>query len=397
MGLERYVVDAVLIEKRSPTDVARAHSISRSWLYRLIARVKSGGYQALAPRSRRPRCSPRAVGETMIATVLQLRGDLLAAGHDAGPQTIWHHVAGRLAQPTPSRSTIWRILRRHGVITPQPHKRPRSSFVRFEASLPNERWQADATDWHLADGARVEILNFIDDHSRLFVASVAFPTVKAANALETFLGAANEFGLPASLLTDNAAVFSGTSRKGRVLLEAELDRLGIVSKHSTPYHPQTCGKVERLHQSLKRFLVRQPPARSIADLQAQLDAFRLYYNLSRPHRALDGRTPAQAFAARIKAGPAAEPASVQYRIRHDRIDKTGSVTLRYRSRLRHIRIGAAHRNKPVLLFVAGAEVRVVTEEGELLRTLTIDPTRDYQPLNGRWPVHNVLRQASSMS
>jgi transposase len=234
MGLERYVVDAVLIEKRRPTEIAKAHGISRSWLYELIARVRSGGYEALAPHSRRPRSSPRAAGEEVIAAVLQLRQELLAAGHDAGPQTISHHVAARLAQPPPSRSTIWRILSRHGLITPQPHKRPRSSFVRFEASLPNERWQADATDWHLADGATVEILNFVDDHSRLFVASVAFTTVKAADALETFLGAANEFGLPASLLTDNAAVFSGRSRKGRVLLESELDRLGIVSKHSTP-------------------------------------------------------------------------------------------------------------------------------------------------------------------
>jgi len=397
MGLERYVVDAVLIEKRRPSEIAKAHGISRSWLYELIARVKGGGYEALAPHSRRPRSSPRAAGEEVVATVLQLREELLVAGHDAGPQTISHHVAARLAQPPPSRSTIWRILRRHGLITPQPHKRPRSSFVRFEASLPNERWQADATDWHLAEGARVEILNFVDDHSRLFVASVAVPTVKAADALETFLGGAHEFGFPASLLTDNAAVFSGKSRQGRVLLESELDRLGIVSKHSTPYHPQTCGKVERLHQSLKRYLARQPPAPSIAELQAQLDAFRFYYNQSRPHRALDGRTPAQAFAARVKAGPAAELASVQYRVRHDRIDKTGTVTLRYRSRLRHIRVGAAHRNKPVHIFVAGAQVRIVTEEGELLRALTIDPTRDYQPLNGRWPVHNVLRQASGMS
>jgi len=391
MGLERYVVDAVLIEKRRPSDIAKAHGISRSWLYRLINRVKSGGYAALEPQSRRPRSCPRAV-----ATVLELRQELAAAGHDAGPQTIAHHLASRLTQSPPSRSTIWRILRRHGLITPQPHKRPRSSFVRFEASLPNERWQADATDWHLADGAKVEILNFVDDHSRLFVASIAFTTVKAADALETLLGGANEFGWPA-LLTDNAAVFSGKSRQGRVLLESELDRLGIVSKHSTPYHPQTCGKVERLHQSLKRFLTRQPPANSLGDLQAQLDAFRRYYNQSRPHRALDGRTPAQAFAARVKAGPAAELASVQYRVRHDRIDKTGTVTLRYRSRLRHIRIGAAHRNQPVVMFVAGAAVRVVTEEGELLRALTIDPTRDYQPLNGRWPVHNVLRQASGMS
>jgi transposase InsO family protein len=397
MGLERYVVDAVLIEKRRPSEIAKAHGISRSWLYVLIARVKGGGYEALEPHSRRPRSCSRAVGEQVVDAVLQLRQELVAAGHDAGPQTISHHVAARLAQPPPSRSTIWRILSRHGLITPQPHKRPRSSFVRFEASLPNERWQADATDWHLADGARVEILNFVDDHSRLFVASVAFPTVKAAGALETFLGAANEFGLPASLLTDNAAVFSGKSRRGRVLLESELDRLGIVSKHSTPYHPQTCGKVERLHQSLKRYLTRQPPATSLGDLQAQLDAFRLYYNQSRPHRALDGRTPAQAFAARVKAGPAAELASVQYRVRHDRIDKTGTVTLRYRSRLRHIRVGAAHRNKPVHIFVAGAQVRIVTEEGELLRALAIDPTLDYQPLNGRWPVHNVSRQASGIS
>src|SRR5712692_5195411 len=312
MGMERYVVDAVLIEKRSPTEIAKAHGISRSWLYELIARVRGGGYEALEAHSRRPRSCPREVGEQVVATVLQLRQELVAAGHDAGPQTIAHHLAGRLTQSPPSRSTLWRILRRRGLITPQPHKRPRSSFVRFEASLPNERWQADATEWHLADGAKVEILNFVDDHSRLFVASVAFPTVKAADALETFLGAASHFGFPASLLTDNAAVFSGKSRQGRVLLESELDRLGIVSKHSTPYHPQTCGKVERLHQSLKRFLARQPPVPSIADLQAQLDAFRFYYNQSRPHRALDGRTAAQAVAARVKAGPVAELASIQY-------------------------------------------------------------------------------------
>src|ERR1700730_2095673 len=113
MGLERYVVDAVLIEKRSPTEIARAHGISRSWLYVLLARVRGGGYEALAPHSRRPRSSPRAAGDEVIATVLQLRQELLAAGHDAGPQTISHHVAARLAQP-PSRSTIWRILSRHG-------------------------------------------------------------------------------------------------------------------------------------------------------------------------------------------------------------------------------------------------------------------------------------------
>src|SRR5437868_14457258 len=131
MGLERYVVDAVLIEKRSPPEIAREHGISRSWLYALIARVKGGGYQALELRSRRPRSSPRAAGADVVAMVLELRQELLAAGHDAGPQTIAHHLTVRLTQALPSRSTIWRILRRHGLITPEPHKRPRSSFVRF--------------------------------------------------------------------------------------------------------------------------------------------------------------------------------------------------------------------------------------------------------------------------
>src|SRR5207249_5421036 len=136
--------------------------------------------------------------------------------------------------------------------------------------LPNETWQLDATPWQLADGAPVEILNFLDDNSRLALACQALVTVKAADPVQVFHSAAKAFGLPASLLSDNAAVFTGRSRRGRVLLELELERLGIAFKHSTPYHPQTCGKVERFHQTLKRFLRRQPPARSLAELQFQL-------------------------------------------------------------------------------------------------------------------------------
>ena len=117
----------------------------------------------------------------------------------------------------------------------------------------------------------------------------------------------------------------------------------------------------------------------------------------RPHRALGRRTPLVAFNARLKARPARPQAPTQYRVRRDRIDATGKVTLRYLSKLRHIPVGAAHRNRKVLLFVAGAEVRIVTTDGTLLRQLTLDPSRSYQPLGGRWPVHNVLRQVSTMS
>jgi transposase InsO family protein len=292
---------------------------------------------------------------------------------------------------------VWRILKRNGLITPQPHKRPKSSFIRFEAKLPNETWQLDSTPWQLADDSPVEILNFIDDKSRVALASTALVTVKGADPVRILYSASNTFGLPASLLSDNAAVFTGKSRRGKVLLELELDRLGIVFKHSTPYHPQTCGKVERFHQTVKRFLRKQPPAGTIAELQFQLDAFRDYYNNRRPHRALNRQTPLAVFNSLIKAKPALQPPAVDHRVRRDKIDSFGRVTLRYLGRLRHIPVGNAHKNRKVRLLVAGPDIRIITENGELLRALTLDPTRDYQPLGGRWPVHNVLQQACTMS
>ena len=395
-GRDRYIVDAVVLEQRSPTELARAHGISRRWIYKLLERYREGGYPALEPRSRRPHsCSTRTSTE-VEAEVVRLRVELIEAGHDGGPQTVLYHLGERMGTP-PSAATVWRILKRNGLITPQPQKRPRSSFVRFVAKLPNETWQVDATPWHLADGRPVEILNFEDDHSRLFLASPAFPTVRAGDVVDTFHAAAREFDLPASVLSDNAAVFTGRSRGGKVLLELELARLGIQPKHSSTYHPQTCGKVERLHQTLKRFLARQPAAASLADLQRQLDTFRDYYNHRRPHRALDRQTPAAVFNSRLKARPADQPAPVDHRVRRDKVDRFGKLTLRYLGRLRHIPVGAAHKNRKVRLLVAGADVRIVTIDGQLLRALTLDPTRSYQPLGGRWPVHNVLPQAGTMS
>ena len=379
MALGRYVVDAVVLEGRSVTELARSHGLSRTWIYELVKRFRRGGYAALEPRSRRPRSCPHQHGPKVEAAVLALRRSLSEAGHDAGAWSIAQRLRGT-TERVPAVSTIWRILSRHGLITPQPHKRPRSSFIRFEAQLPNELWQTDATHWMLAGERTVEILNMIDDHSRLVVASVAFDTVKAADVVGVFHDAAQRCGYPAALLTDNAAVFSGSSRKGKVLLESELERLGIGCKHSTPYHPQTCGKVERFHQSLKRFLARQAEPESLAHLQLQLDAFGTYYNQQRPHRALGGRSPLVAFNARIKAGPATAPAAVHYRVRQDRVDTNGTVTLRYQSRLRHIALGRANKHQSVRLLIAGAQVRVVREDGSLMRELTIDPRRDYQSL-----------------
>ena len=394
MQLARFLVEAVVLGKQSPNRLVREYPISRSWFYELLARYRRDGPAALEPRSHRPSSCPHQVDQAVVDAVIELRALLLAAGLDAGPQTILHHLAGRFSS-TPSRVTVWRILKRPGLITPEPHKRPRASFVRFEAELPNELWQIDATEWHLADSSKVEILNLIDDHSRLCLTSLAVPTVKAADAVQTFYSAVEEYGLPARFLSDNAAVFSGKSRRGRVALESELDRLGIQCVHSTPYHPQTCGNVERFHQTLKLFLVRQAPAQSITHLQLQLDAFRTIYNQQRPHRALDGRTPLQAFNARLKASPSPAQAQVDYRIRRDRLDAEGRVTLRYFSRLRHFHVSYKRRRQEVILLVAGAHVRVLAEDGQLLRELTLDPTRDYQRSTAPTLVRHQVRQRSA--
>jgi hypothetical protein len=234
----------------------------------------------------------------------------------------------------------------------------------------------------LADGSDVEILNVIDDHSRLLVASRAFVTAKAADVVETFHQGAAELGLPASLLTDNGAIFTAEARHGTCAIELELIALGVDYKHSRPYHPQTCGTVERFHQTLKRWLAKQRRGTTIAALQAQLDRFRAYYNtVRRPHRALGGRTPAQAFAARTKAKPRRQPIVVpgHHRVRRDRIDNGGKVTLRHPSRLLHLGVGRRYHGTRVLLLIKDRDVRVTTDDGELLATFTIDPTKQYQP------------------
>jgi transposase InsO family protein len=391
MGLERYVVDAVVLEGRSPRELARLHGISKSWIYQLVTRFRAGGYDALTARSRRPHGCSHQVGPELQAAIIALRQELDAAGYDAGPASIRHHLLQRFPE-VPAPGTIWRILSRHGLVTPQPQKRPRSSFVRFEASLPNEMWQADTTHWHLADGQDVEILNLLDDHSRLLVGSDTCRTFKALDVVQSFYAAAELHGFPAALLTDNGAVFSGASRRGKVLLESELERLGILAKHSTPYHPQTCGKVERFHQTLKRFLARQPPAPSLAALQLQLDTFRAFYNHHRPHRALGGQTPLVAFTARLKAHPVGATPEAHFRVRHDRVDQAGKVSLRYLSRLHHIGVGRAHRGEAIHLLVANKDVRILGDDGSLIRQLTLDPSRDYQPRGGP-----VARLESTMS
>jgi transposase InsO family protein len=376
----RYLVEAHVLEGRSVGELAAAHGVHRSWIYKLLARYREGGLEALEPRSRRPRSCKHETPPEIVGAIVELRGELERHGHDAGAETIAYHLAGT-HQDVPSLSTIWRILRREGLVVAEHQKRPRSSLIRFEAELPNEMWQADVTAWQLSSGEVVEILNQIDDHSRLFLGSDAYRRVKAADVVESFHKACELHGLPESLLTDNGAVFTGSYRHGKVLLEYELERLGVEFKNSRPYHPQTCGKIERLHQTLKRYLAKQPAAETLIELQGQLDAFAHYYNHIRPHRALHRRTPLQAYSARLKARPTGASASTYFRIRQDKVDKTGKVSLRYDSRLYKIGVGRAHKGRPVKLLIADHNIRVIDLQGQLIRELTLDPNRRYQPLH----------------
>lgn len=244
----------------------------------------------------------------------------------------------------PAVSIIWRVLSRRGFVCPQPQKRPRSSRRTFCADQPNERWQADVTHWTLADDTEVEILNLIDDHSRLCLACTARRTTRGTDVVATFRDAFTRWGIPASVLVDNGAIFTGKQRgEGRVALEIELGVLGIRFDHSRPYHPQTCGKVERFHQTQKKWLAAQPRAANTTALQRQLDRFTTYYNTQRPHRALARRTPAEAYTARPKAVPTGPVIPAHYRVRHDKVDPGGSVTLRHNSRIHHIGLGARCR------------------------------------------------------
>jgi transposase InsO family protein len=318
--------------------------------------------------------------------ITELRKELAGQGLDAGPQTIAWHLRHR-HQVTVSAATVSRYLARAGLVVSEPRKRPKSSYIRFQAEQPNECWQADFTHYPLAGGTGTEILTWLDDHSRYAVSVTAWHQVTGPVVLATFRAAVAEHGPPASTLTDNGMVFTtrfSGGKGGRNAFEHELRRLGITQKNGRPNHPQTQGKAERFQQTLKNWLRAQDPQPAdLAALQALLGTFTGIYNHQRPHRSLPHRaTPATAYAARPKAAPGDRSADSHDRVRTDIIGATGTVTLRHGGRLYHIGAGRAHAGTRVLLLVQDLRIRIINAAtGELLRELTLDPSRNYQPTN----------------
>jgi len=274
----------------------------------------------------------------------------------------------------------------------EPRKKPKSAYIRFEAAQPNETWQSDFTHTALSNGTDVEVITWIDDHSRYALHVSAHPRITGPIVLATFRATVTEHGCPASTLTDNGMVYtvrhaSQKVRGGRNAFESELAALGVRQKNSRPNHPTTCGKVERFQQTLKAWLTRQPgQPTTITELQRLLDRFRHEYNHHRPHRSLARRTPAAAYAALPKANPQPEPAGTAHaRVRTDKVNN-GKITLRHAGQLYSLGIGRHHNGSTVKALVNGLDVTVIdATTGEVLRQLTLDTTRRYQPQNTQHP------------
>lgn len=351
------------------TALCRELDISRQTLYKYRRRFELEGPAGLVERSRRPHSSPRQVSAETEEAIVRLRKELRV---DCGAQSIAYQLERR-GQVVPSVATIHRVLVRRGMVTPQPHKRPKVAWQRFEWPRPNDAWQIDATSWALSDGQTVWIMDVLDDHSRALVAARVDTGPTARVAWEAFTTAVLEWGLPAHVMNDNGSCFTGRLAKNGVAdFERMLRSLGIKQICSRPGHPQTCGKLERSHQTTKAWLRLQPPARTINELQEQLDQWRGHYNRARPHKALAGQTPYERWAASPPATPGAAIAGPVRASVHN-VHKAGHIGWSDYV----VGIDSRLAGQRVLVVARDFDLTIYGQTG-LLRRLTIDTTRRYQ-------------------
>jgi transposase InsO family protein len=356
----------------------REVGISRQTFYVWRRRFAEEGLAGLEPRSTAPQTSPGRTPVEVEDLIVELRKGLEEEGLDAGAATIQWHLGRRGLGRVPSEATIWRVLVRRGFVVPAPAKRPKSAWRRFEASAPNELWQTDATKWVIT-GGQVEILSFLDDCSRVITGCRAVMTATCENTWATFCQAATAWGLPFGQLSDNGLNFSGRLRGIEVDFEANLRAAGVRPITSRPFHPQTCGKIERFHQTLKRWLRARPLAADLNQLQAQLDTFIDHYNTARPHRGIGRVTPLERWNARTPAVNPGHGLAGPRRRAQVVIDARGHAVARpYR-----IHLGVDYTGQPAEVVFDDTHAAVFIN-GRLIRHLELDPTRAYHP-SGRPP------------
>nr|WP_226901907.1 integrase core domain-containing protein [Phycicoccus mangrovi] len=287
------------------TSFCAEHRISRKTFYAILARARAEGQAAaLEPRSRRPRSSPNQSTEDVKQQALGVRTALESSGLDYGPISVHDKMLALGMMPVPSVATLARIFREKGVARLEPKKKPRSAWRRFVYPAPNACWQLDATEYVLSGGRKCVIFQLIDDHSRLAIAShVALGETSEAAIAVVNKGIAAH-GVPQRLLSDNGNALNPSRRGALGRLVTHLKALGVEPITGKPYKPTTQGKNERFHQTLFRWLDKQPLAGTLRELQAQVEKFDYIYNTQRPHQGLPGRTtPQEAW----DATPVAEP------------------------------------------------------------------------------------------
>ena len=387
MSLRRLIVE--LDPKTiNVTAFCREHGISTWFFWDLRRRAERDPSVVDGPGSRAPRRVANRTDDQTIELMVEIRKELVDQGVDAGPESVHDVLADRLdgGPGCPSVSTIYRHLRARGFITPEPRKAPQRTWRRFVSERANERWQIDATHWPLADDTEVEIINVIDDCTRVCVASLAVKSCTTATAFEAMTIGACQWGWPEGVLSDNASAFRGRFDAPHLGgLAVALRALGITSGRSRPFHPQTCGKVERFHQTLKRHLATRTPAATIPELQTQLDAYLDHYNHRRRHRSLNRRRPAEVFADTPCSGPASRPLHSPVTVHHS--DVAGGAV--WAGRRYRISIGSAYEHQRATITITGTTGHVFID-GHLIRQLELDPTREYQGL--RSTVRDVPRQ-----
>ncbi len=349
------------------------NGISRATFYRHLSRVREQG--SWAPRSRRPRRSPGATPAAVVAAIVGLRSSL---GVDNGAVTI-HYYLGQ--DPTlagmkiPSPATIHKILRREGLVVPEPKKRPKSSWRRFSYARPRDCYQIDATIVALTDGAKVVVFEVLDDATRTLVATRAALSKNATDAVASIRTAFTDFGVPAIVLSDNGIAFTsrfhggGTSRLTKVVTGA-----GARLIHSSPYHPQTCGKVERHHRTFKEWLATQPPPATLEQLQDLCNRYQRWYNTERPH-SVHGAPPRTAWDnAPAFGGPEHLPLQQDAAVATCKVTKVGVIKCANVT----ISVGTSLAGQHLTIVRDGQHLTIYAANGGPMGHLVINPTKKHQ-------------------